>query len=57
MKYNEYRELLERRGTQSSQSGKMASTDSAVAFTEEQLQELCETFTSSIYPYSLHIRK
>ncbi|XP_064086378.1 plastin-2-like isoform X1 [Macrobrachium nipponense] len=43
---NAYRELLERQSGSSSQSGKMASRNSTVTFSDEQLDELCETFSS-----------
>ena len=41
---NTYRELLERKSQQQNQSTKMASRDSVMAFTDDQLEELCETF-------------
>ena len=44
---NTYRELLERQTeTQRTQSTKMASRDSVMAFTDEQLEELCDTFNT-----------
>ncbi|KAK8727308.1 hypothetical protein OTU49_009806 [Cherax quadricarinatus] len=43
---NMYRELLERSGLQNRQSDKMASRDSTTAFTDDQLEELCETFNT-----------
>ncbi|KAK4304494.1 hypothetical protein Pmani_023560 [Petrolisthes manimaculis] len=46
-----YKELLvERRGiTSSNQSDKMAARESTTAFTDDQLDELCETFNTVAY--------
>lgn len=52
---NAFRELLERRGTNSTQSGKMASGDRTIAFTEEQLEDLSETFETIDKDGSGHI--
>ncbi|CAL4125527.1 unnamed protein product [Meganyctiphanes norvegica] len=52
---NAFRELLERRGTNSTQSGKMASGDRTFAFTEEHLEELSETFKTIDKDGSGHI--
>lgn len=43
---NMYRELLERSGIHNRQSDKMASRESVATFSDDQLEELCETFNT-----------
>ena len=43
---NTYKELLERSVAHCRQSDKMASREHTITFTEDQVEELCETFNT-----------